>query len=55
MESFYSWDKAIWSTQNNVQLNRDDTGRVLSIKFSIAVSSLERDYLLYLCVSDKNT
>jgi hypothetical protein len=29
MESFHSWEKKIWSTENNVRHNCDDTDHVL--------------------------
>jgi hypothetical protein len=39
MESFYSWEKKTWSTENNVQPNWDDSGHVLIIPIDVDLRS----------------
>jgi hypothetical protein len=39
MESFYSWDKKIWSTKNNVRPNCDDSDHVLIITICVDLES----------------
>jgi hypothetical protein len=34
-EYFYSWEKKIWSTGNNVRLNRDNSGHILTITIDV--------------------
>jgi hypothetical protein len=39
MESFSSWEKKIWPTENTVRPNRDDSGHVLIMTIRVSLGS----------------